>query len=57
MGTALLKKDSFTGKKYWVTWDKDDRSREIFGEGESLMFPPEALQVGTQVLLLSPEDG
>jgi len=57
IGTALLKKDSFTGKKFWTTWDEDERNMAIFKEGESLMFPPEALRPGTRVHLLSPEDG
>lgn len=56
IGTALLKKDNISGKKYWTTWDEDNCNEVIFDDGQPLMFPPEALQVGTRVHLLPPEE-
>lgn len=54
IGTAILKRDNFTGKKYWTTWDGDGQNEVTFSAGQPLMFPPEELQVGTRVRLLPP---
>lgn len=56
IGTAILRKDSFTGKKYWTTWKEDSQSEVTFSAGQPLMFPPEGLRIGVRVHLLPPED-
>lgn len=56
IGSALLTKDSLTGKKMWVSWDGEGFNEVIFNEGEALVFPPETLQIGTRVHLLPPEE-
>lgn len=55
IGTAILKRDNFTGKKYWTTWDGEGHNEVTFSAGQPLMFPPGELQVGTMVHLLPPE--
>lgn len=55
IGTAILRRDNFTGKKYWVTWDGDGHSEATFSAGQPLMFPPEPMRVGTRVHFLPPE--
>lgn len=55
IGTAILKKDNFTGKKYWVTQDVGC-DEVAFTAGQSLTFPPEGIQVGTRIHFLPPEE-
>ena len=56
IGFALLKKDDIAGKKYWVTWDGEGYNELIFEIGEPLVFPPDALQIGTRIHLLPSEE-
>jgi len=56
IGFALLKKDDFTGKKYWSTWDGDGGNEIIFSAGQALTFPPNELQIGTRIHFLPPEE-
>jgi len=56
IGSAILKKDNFTGKKYWVTVDGEGGNEVTFSGGQPLMFPPDGLQIGTMVHLLPPEE-
>ena len=56
VGSALLEKDSLTGKKYWISWDGKGGNEAIFDEGQPLVFPPDTLQIGTRVHLLPPEE-
>ena len=55
IGTAILKRDNFTGKKYWTTWDGEGRNEATFSASQPLTFLPEVLQVGTRIHLLPPE--
>jgi len=56
IGSAVLKKDHLTGKKFWVSWDGQGNSEVTFSGGQPLVFPPEQLQIGTTIQLLSPEE-
>lgn len=56
IGYAVLKKDSLTGQKHWISWDGKGYNEITFGEGEPLLFPPDTLQIGTRVHLLPPEE-
>jgi len=56
IGSALLKKDSLTGQKYWISWDGKGGNETTFDEGQPLVFPPDILQIGTRVHLLPPEE-
>jgi hypothetical protein len=56
MGRAILKKDVFTQKKYWVSWGANDNNEVSFSAGQPLVFPPEGLPIGTEVYLLPPKD-
>ena len=56
IGTAILKRDKFTGKKFWVTWDGEGHNEATFSGGQPLTFPPDGLLVGTRVHLLPPEE-
>ena len=55
IGLARLEKDDLSGKKYWVSWDGEGNSEVTFSGGQPLVFPPNQLQIGTSVRLLSPE--
>jgi len=55
IGTAILRRDNFTGKKYWTTWDGKGHNEATFSAGQPLTFLPEVLQVGTRIHLLPPE--
>ena len=55
IGTAILRRDMFTGKKFWVTWDEDGHNEVTFSAGQPLSFPPDGLQVGTRIHFLPPE--
>jgi len=56
MGSAILKKDNLSGKKFWVSWDGEGNNEVAFSGGQPLVFPPEHLQIGTKVYLLPPEE-
>ena len=56
MGSAIVKKDPFTQKKYWTSWDADGESEVSFTAGQPLQLSPEHLPIGTEVILLPPED-
>lgn len=56
IGYAVLKKDSLTGVKAWVSWDGDGADERTFDEKQPLVFPPDTLQIGTRVHLLPPEE-
>ena len=56
VGSAILKKDNFTGKKYWVTYDGEGDNEATFSGGQPLIFPPDELQIGTVIHLLPPEE-
>lgn len=56
IGYALLKKDSLTGKKYWISWAGKGDNEVTFDEGSPLVFPPDTLQIGTRVHLLPPKE-
>lgn len=55
-GRALLQKDKLTGKKYWSTWDGEGKNEIIFSAGQALSFPPDELQIGTQIHLIAPKE-
>lgn len=56
IGSAIVKKDNFTGKKFWVSCDGEGDNEVTFSGGQPLMFPPDGLQIGTIVHLLPPEE-
>jgi len=56
IGSAILKKDNFKGKRYWVTWDGEGNNEVAFSGGQPLIFPPEQLQIGTKLHLIPPEE-
>jgi len=56
IGSALLKKDDISGKKFWVSWDGEGNNEVAFSGRQPLIFPPEQLQVGTVIHLLPPEE-
>jgi len=56
IGYALLEKDNILGKKYWVSWDGEGYNKVVFDVDQPLVFPPEKLQIGTRLHLLSPEE-
>lgn len=56
IGSALLKKDDFSGKKFWVSWDGEGNNEAAFSGGQPLVFPPEHLQIGTVIHWFSPEE-
>jgi hypothetical protein len=56
IGFALIRKDDFSGKKYWVTWDGEGKNEAVFSAGQALTFPPDELQIGTRIRLLPPEE-
>lgn len=55
IGTAILRRDNFTGKKFWVSWDGEGHNEVTFSAGQPLVFPPDPMQAGTRVQFLPPE--
>ncbi len=55
VGTAILRRDTFSGKKFWVTQDGDGHNEVTFSAGQPLLFPSEML-IGTRVHWLPPEE-
>ncbi len=53
---AVLTKDRFSQKKFWVTFDGSGENEVAYSGGRPLLFPPEGLEVGTRIDLLSPEE-
>ena len=56
MGSAIVKKDSFSGKKSWCSWDGEGLDEVSFSGGQPLMLPPEQFLTGTVVQLIPPEE-
>ena len=56
IGTSILKRDNFTGKKHWVTWDGEGHNEVTYSAGQALVFPPDELPIGTRLHLLPPEE-
>ena len=56
LGYAVLRKDEFTGKKFWQTYDESGYNEVTFSAGQALAFPPEEMQVGIKIELFAPEE-
>ena len=56
MGSAVLRKDSFSQQLFWTSWDGEGNNEVSFTAGQPLMISPEHLPIGTEVYLLPPKD-
>lgn len=56
MGHAIVVKDSFSQKKYWISWGEGGEAEMSFTSGQPLIFLPEYLPIGTEVYLIPPKD-
>lgn len=56
IGTSIIRRDTFTGKKFWVTWDGDGHNEVTYSAGQALVFPPDELRIGTRLHFLPPEE-